>query len=365
MNKKIIISICAVVVIVGVALYFTLSKPKVQNVNYQLYVVKTTTISNSVTATGTVEPIKQVDVGTQVSGIISKIYVDYNSIVHAGQLIAELDRSVLETDLSASKANLNSAKTEYEYQVKNFERNKGLYAKELISATDYESAEYQYLKANYSYEQAKANIQKAEKNIGYTRIYSPIDGVVMSRAVDEGQTVAAGFSTPTLFSIANDLKKMQVIADVDEADIGKVVEGQKVTFEVDAYPDDIFEGKVVQVRLLATTTSNVVTYEVVIDAPNPDLKLKPGLTANVTILTLNKENVLAVPVRALRFIPGNYIGSIPKKCVWGQDTQGKVFPIEIKTGATDGIYTEIITGLNKGDKIIVGTKTALQIGSDT
>ena len=365
MNKKIIISICAVVVIVGVALYFTLSKPKVQNVNYQFYVVKTTSISNSVTATGTVEPIKQVDVGTQVSGIISKIYVDYNSVVHSGQLIAELDRSVLETDLSASKANLNSSKTEYEYQAKNFERNKGLYDKELISATDYESAEYQYLKANYSYEQAKANIQKAEKNIGYTRIYSPIDGVVMSRAVDEGQTVAAGFSTPTLFSIANDLKKMQVIADVDEADIGEVAEGQKVTFEVDAYPDDIFKGEVVQVRLLATTTSNVVTYEVVIDAPNPDLKLKPGLTANVTILTLNKENVLAVPVRALRFTPSNYIGSIPEKCVWGQDTQGKVYPIEIKAGATDGIYTEIISGLDKGDKIIVGTKTGLQIDSDT
>ena len=311
-------------------------------------------ISNAVTATGTVEPIKQVEVGTQVSGIISKIYVDYNSEVKTGQLIAEVDRSVLETELESSKANLNSSKAEYDYQTANYNRIKGLYDKELISQSEYDQAFNAYSKATYSYTQAKSNYQKAERNIGYTWIYSPIDGVVLSRAVDEGQTVAAGFSTPTLFTIANDLKKMQVIADVDEADIGQVLEGQHVVFSVDAFPEDQFEGTVIQVRLLATTTSNVVTYEVVIDAPNPDLKLKPGLTAEVNIYTLNKENIMTVPVRALRFVPGEYTGNIPETHVFVQNPEGGIEAREVIVGVSDGIYTEIIDGMSIEEKVMIG-----------
>jgi len=321
---------------------------------YETNRVQIGSISNTVTATGTVEPIKQVEVGTQVSGIISKIYVDYNSEVKTGQLIAEIDRSVLETDLESSKANLNSSKAEYDYQTANYNRIKGLYDKELISQSEYDQAFNAYSKATYSYTQAKSNYQKAERNIGYTWIYSPINGVVLSRAVDEGQTVAAGFSTLTLFTIANDLRKMQVIADVDEADIGQVLEGQHVVFTVDAFPEDLFEGTVIQVRLLATTTSNVVTYEVVIDAPNPDLKLKPGLTAEVNIYTLNKENIITVPVRALRFVPGEYTGNIPETHVFVQNPEGGIEAREVIVGVTDGIFTEIIDGLSIEEKVITG-----------
>lgn len=355
-KKQIVITVIAVVVVAAAAvLWFALpEKQAKQNTAYSFTKVGRKDISNSVTATGTVEPIKQVEVGTQVSGIISKIYVDYNSEVKAGQLIAELDRSVLETELEASQASLESAKTEYEYQEKNYNRMKGLYEKDMVSASDYETNQYQYYKAKAQYAQAKANIQKSERNLGYSRIYSPISGVVMSREVDEGQTVASGFSTPTLFKIAQDLKKMQVVADVDEADIGQVMEGQEVSFGVDAYPEEVFNGKVTQVRLNATTTSNVVTYEVVIDAPNPDLKLKPGLTANVTIYTKNEDGALSVPVRALRFSPQDYQGPKPEKCVWIQSQDGSVRPVEVTTGISDGVYTQILSGVREGESIITG-----------
>ena len=260
-------------------------------------------ITNSVTAPGTVEPVTKVEVGTQVSGIIDKLYADYNDKVKAGQVIAVMDKINLEAELTSSQAQLDAAKTEYEYREKEYNRTKTLHDKELVSDSDYDSAYYQYATAKNAYSQAKASYVKVKRNLSYATITSPIDGVVISRAVEEGQTVAAGFETPTLFTIAKNLTDMQVIADVDEADIGQVEEGQKVTFTVDAYPDDVFEGSVEQVRLEATTTSNVVTYEVVINAPNPDLKLKPGLTANVTIYTLEEDNVLAVPTKALRFNP--------------------------------------------------------------
>ena len=331
---------------------------KEADVTYETTTVTTSTISNSVTATGTVEPIKQVEVGTQVSGIIDKIYVDFNSVVTAGQLLAELDKSVLQMDLEASRANLNSAKIEFDYQTINYNRTKGLYEKGLVSDSEYESAEYQYSKANTSYLQAQANSKKAERNIGYATIFSPINGVVLSRAVDEGQTVASGFSTPTLFTIANDLTKMQVIANVDEADIGEVKEGQKVDFTVDAFPELTFQGTVLQVRLQASTTSNVVTYEVVIDAPNPELKLMPGLTANVTIYTLEKPEVITVPVRALRFTPEGYQDTIPKKCVWAINEDGSLDPIVVVTGSSDGINTEIISGIKAGDVIVTGVQAA-------
>jgi RND family efflux transporter, MFP subunit len=353
---KILLWIIVAAVIIGAVLFFILRKGDKQVLTYQITTIQPTSISSSVTATGTVEPVKQVEVGTQVSGIISKIYVDFNSEVKEGQLIAELDRSVLEAELQASGANLNSSKVEYDYQKKNYERIKGLYDKGLVSATEFESAEYSWSKAKYSYQQAQSNYSKAQKNIGYAKIYSPIDGVVLQRAVDEGQTVASGFSTPTLFKIANNLKEMRVIANVDEADIGEVKEGQRVTFEVDAFPEDTFEGTVTQVRLQATTTSNVVTYEVVIDAPNPDLKLKPGLTANISIFTLDKQNIYAVPVRALRFTPEDYTGQTPEKCVWKQMPDGTLSMSEVETGVTDGVLTEIISGVNAGDRVVTGTK---------
>ena len=352
-SKAILWAVVAVVVLAAVLLLL-LNREDKQVLVYQVTAIEPTTISSSVTATGTVEPIKQVEVGTQVSGIISKIYVDYNSVVKEGQLIAELDMSVLQTELESSRANLNSSKVEYDYQTKNYQRIKGLYEKELVSATEFEQAQYSYDKSRYAYTQAQSNYTKAQKNIGYAKIYSPIDGVVLSRAVDEGQTVASGFSTPTLFTIANDLTAMQVIANVDEADIGAVLEGQRVEFEVDAYPEDTFRGTVTQVRLQATTTSNVVTYQVVIDAPNPDLKLKPGLTANITIYTLDKQDVIAVPVRALRFTPEGE--KYQENCVWRQLRDETLERVSVVTGVSDGVQTEILEGLSQGDRVVTGTR---------
>ena len=337
--------------------------------SYQTVTVSPGSLSTTVTATGTIEPINQVEVGAQVSGIISNIYVDYNTVVKQGQLMAEIDRSLLEAELESSQASLASSRSEYEYQQKNFARQKGLWEKKLISDTEYEQAKYNYEKSLSSYSKSKADIIRAEKNLGYSYIYSPIDGVVLSRAVEEGQTVASSFNTPTLFTIANDLRKMRVIADVDEADIGQVEEGQRVVFTVDAFPDDTFEGSVTQVRLLATTTSNVVTYEVVVDAPNPDLKLKPGLTANVTIYTMEKNGVLTVPVRALRFKPDDAAkgGTQAKPVAAAQDAGDKtlgvmegsvVRPAKVKTGMSDGVNVEIISGIENGAKVIVSSKSA-------
>ena len=353
-TAKAILWIAIAVLAIAVALLLLLKKKDKQELIYQVTTLAPTTISSSVTATGTVEPVKQVEVGTQVSGIISKIYVDYNSVVKEGQLIAELDMSVLRTELESSRANLNSAKVEYDYQTRNYERIKGLFDKELVSATEFEQAQYSYDKAKFSYSQAQSNYSKSQKNIGYAKIYSPIDGVVLSRAVDEGQTVASGFSTPTLFTIANDLTAMRVIANVDEADIGAVKEGQRVDFEVDAYPEDTFRGTVTQVRLQATTTSNVVTYQVVIDAPNPDQKLMPGLTANITIYTLDKHDVLAVPVRALRFTPENekYL----ENTVWRQLQDGSLERVNVTPGVSDGVQTDILEGLSAGDRVVTGTR---------
>ena len=284
--KKIVLGIAGVAVI-GVVCYFFLGASPGRALSWETTQVKRERISNMVSATGTVEPVTKVDVGTQVSGIVDKIYVDYNSVVKKGQLIAEMDKVTLQAELESQEAQLANAKAEYDYQQKNYARSKVLFEKKLISDTDYESATYNYEKAKSTYDKSKADIVKVRRNLGYAVITSPIDGVVISREVEEGQTVAAGFETPTLFTIAKDLTEMQVIADVDEADIGQVMDGQRVTFSVDAYPNDIFEGVVTQVRLEATVESNVVTYEVVISAPNPDLKLKPGLTATVSIYTLS------------------------------------------------------------------------------
>lgn len=316
-------------------------------------------IVNSVTATGTIEPVTSVDVGTQVSGVISKLYVDYNSVVKAGQVIAELDRTNLMSELSSAQASLKSAQSELDYQKTNYERYKALYDKGLISANDFEQARLSYVQAQQRTRQQKESVKKAQTNLGYATITSPIDGVVLSKEVEEGQTVASSFSTPTLFKIARDLTDMRVIADVDEADIGDVKEGQRVTFTVDAFPDDTFEGQVTQVRQEATTESNVVTYEVVISAPNDDLKLKPGLTANVVIFTMEAKDVLAVPSKALRFTPHEAMlnsdetitDTDAKEKVWVKEGSN-LKAVAVETGMTNGTLTQITKGLKPGTHVL-------------
>ena len=308
MNRKIVLTgVVSVLVIAGAVFLFT-GKKSGGKINLETGKVDRTTITNSVTATGTVEPVTEVDVGTQVSGIIDKLYVDYNDVVKAGQLIAEMDKVTLEASLQASTAQLARSKSEYEYQEKNYARSKVLHEKELISETDFETATYNYEQAKANYEEAQASIVSVRRNLEYATITSPIDGVVISKAVEEGQTVAAGFETPTLFTIAADLTKMQIIADVDEADIGNVKDGQRVSFTVDAYPNDVFEGKVLQVRLgessddsgtSSSSTSTVVTYEVVISADNPDLKLKPVL--RLTSLSIRWNAIMYCRYRTKHF----------------------------------------------------------------
>lgn len=370
MKKKKIIIIIVALFLAAVAVWFFAGRTPKHNVTYQRAKVTRNNISNSVTATGTVEPVTLVEVGTQVSGIIDKVYVDYNSEVKKGQVIAELDKINLMNEFASRKSNVDNAKAEYEYQLRNYTRIKTLHEKQLVADTDYETARYSYDLAKNSYDISKNDYAKAQTNLGYATIYSPIDGVVLSRAVEEGQTVAASFSTPTLFTIANDLMDMRVIADVDEADIGEVRDSLRVTFTVDAFANDVFEGHVTQVRQLATTTNNVVTYEVVISAYNPDLKLKPGLTANVTIYTLEKNNVLSVPAKALRFTPvAPLIGEDDivvdvqaENKIWTRE--GKVFtahPVEV--GISNGIYTEIISGISEGTVIVTDAVIGQMPGS--
>ena len=368
MSKKKIISLAVgVIIVAGIAIWAFGGQAKKRKVVYETAAVGRANISNSVTATGTIEPVTEVEVGTQVSGIIDRLYADYNSVVTKGQLIAEMDKVTLQSELASQKATYDGAKAEYEYQQKNYERNKGLHEKQLISDTDYEQSLYNYQKAKSAFDSSKASLAKAERNLSYATITSPIDGVVISRDVEEGQTVASGFETPTLFTIAADLTQMQVVADVDEADIGDVEEGQRVSFTVDAYPNDTFEGVVTQIRLgdasstssTSSSTSTVVTYEVVISAHNPDLKLKPRLTANITIYILDKKDVLSVPNKALRFTPEEPLigkNDIVKDCesehkVWTREgTTFTAHPVEI--GITNGISTEIISGVTEGTRVV-------------
>ena len=378
MSKKKIISLAVgVIIVAGIAIWAFGGQAKKRKVVYETATVDRANISNSVTATGTIEPVTEVEVGTQVSGIIDRLYADYNSVVTKGQLIAEMDKGTLQSELASQKATYDGAKAEYEYQQKNYERNKGLHEKQLISDTDYEQSLYNYQKAKSAFDSSKASLAKAERNLSYATITSPIDGVVISRDVEEGQTVASGFETPTLFTIAADLTQMQVVADVDEADIGDVEEGQRVSFTVDAYPNDVFEGKVTQIRLGATsssssttTTTTVVTYEVVISAHNPDLKLKPRLTANITIYTLDKQGVLSVPAKALRFTPAvPLVGSnaVVKDCegehkVWTRE--GDTFTAHpVSIGISNGIVTEITGGINEGTQIV--SDAVISTGAET
>ncbi len=348
-----------VVAVIIIAWFLLRGGKKEDKVSFETAKVENTSIHTSITATGTIEPVTSVTVGTQVSGIVSKLYVDYNSIVKKGQVIAELDRTNLISELNTARANLSSAQSTAAYELSNFNRYKTLYEKGLVSADEFESAQLSYLKAKEQVNTSRESVQKAQTNLGYATITSPIDGVILSKSVEEGQTVAASFNTPELFVIAQDLTDMRVIADIDEADIGGVKEGQRVSFTVDAFPEDTFEGQVTQVRQEATTESNVVTYEVVISAPNNDLKLKPGLTANVTIYTMEKNNVLAVPAKALRFIPNEALlkkGETIEDCegahkLWTKE--GTVFKAhKVEVGTTNGIMTEITGGIDAGTEVL-------------
>ena len=361
-NKKVWMAVAAVVVI-AVIVWLVSGGKKEEKVEFETAKVERQDIKTSITATGTIEPVTSVTVGTQVSGIVSKLYVDYNSVVKKGQVIAELDRTNLTSELNRAKAELTSAQSTLNYETANFERYQKLFDKGLVSANDYENAKLSFEKARQSVASSRESVQKAQTNLGYATITSPIDGVVLSKSVEEGQTVAASFNTPELFTIAQDLTDMRVIADIDEADIGGVKEGQRVSFTVDALPDDKFDGQVTQVRQQATTSSNVVTYEVVISAPNKDLKLKPGLTANVTIFTLEKSNVLAAPAKALRFVPneallskGQQIEDVeaPVK-VW--TLEGNTFKAHaVQVGTTNGMLTEIVSGISEGPEVLVDCK---------
>lgn len=362
LNKK--SAIILAIALSCIALFAIFGGKKDKNeISFETEKAVVTDIPTSITATGTIEPVTSVTVGTQVSGIVSKLFVDYNSEVKKGQVIAELDKTNLMSQLNTARANLSSAQSSLNYQAANYKRYKTLFEKGLVSADEYETAQLSYRQSKEQVASAREEVQRAQTNLGYATITSPIDGIVLSKSVEEGQTVAASFSTPELFKIAQDLTNMQVVADIDEADIGGVKEGQRVTFTVDAFPDDTFEGKVTQVRQEPTTESNVVTYEVIISAPNKDLKLKPGLTANVTIFTLEKNQVVAIPSKALRFAPNDAIlqeGETIEDCegknkVWTK--QGSVFKAyAVEVGITNGVLTEITKGLKVGTEILTDFK---------
>ena len=373
LNRKTVGIVLAVVAVAGVAAYFMLHGGKSQvQVNFETAKVEKATIGSSITATGTVEAVTTVEVGTQVSGIIDKIYVDYNSPVKRGQVIAELDKTNLVSELNSANSNLQGARSDLNYQQANYNRQRTLFEKGLISANDFESARLALEQAQSVLSQRQEAVNKARTNLGYATITSPIDGIVLSKAVEEGQTVASSFNTPTLFTIVKDMTDMRVIADVDEADIGEVREGQRVTYTVDAYPSEVFQGTVTQVRNEATTTNNVVTYEVVISAPNPDLKLKPGLTANVTVYTLEQPNVVSVPSKALRFTPTKemlqpgqkIVDCNAQKKLWVRE--GNTFKAYgVSVGISNGTRTQIVSGIKEGTEVIVDIAEATdQEGAD-
>lgn len=325
-------------------------------------------LTETVTATGTIESVTQVDVGTQVTGIIDKLYADYNTIVKKGDLIAEIEKTMLESDLRSAEASVESARLTYDYNRTNYERDKALHDKQLISDYEFQTSQKEFQVSKTAYDKALADKVRAAKNLNYAEIYSPIDGIVISREVEVGQTVVSNMNVANLYTIA-DLDNMQVIGDVDEADIGQVKVGQKVTFSVDAYPDDLFEGRVTQVRLNPTTESNVVTYEVVVNAPNPDHKLIPGLTANLTIYVLSEENVLLLPNQVFTFEPQEQddAKNLPQpqapvdkkslaadqKSLWVVDGNSLVNKI-VTVGTSNGMKTVISGGLSAGAVVATG-----------
>ena len=360
-KKKIIVG---TVVVVIASITFMLLRGNGKELKINTITVKEETVENVVTATGNVQPVDKVEVGTQVSGVIEKIYVDFNSQVKKGQLLAELDKATLSERLVQARASVSSAESDLNFEQKNYDRMKQLYEAKAETLTAYEDAANRLAKAKTTIANARANLQQAQVNYKYAEIYSPIDGVILNRAVEQGQTVAASFNTPTLFTIANDLKRMKVEANVDEADIGQVRLGQVVRFTVDAYPDDVFTGTVKQIRLQPTETNNVVTYAVIIEAPNPDEKLFPGMTASITVI-VDSERGLAVPVSAFNFSPSveimeklqikspQHIVRNTLNGVWLKQTDGKIIYRELETGLNNGVFAIITQGLKVGDSIVL------------
>lgn len=338
---------------------------KRQNVSLDTTKAERGELTETVTATGTIESVTQVDVGTQVTGIIDKLYADYNSIVTKGQLIAEIEKTLLQSDLASAEANVESARLTYEYNLTNYKRDKALHEKQLISDYDFQTSTKELEVSKTAYDKAKADKVRAAKNLNYAEIYSPIDGIVISREVEVGQTVVSSMNVANLYTIA-DLDNMQVVGNVDEADIGQVKVGQPVTFSVDAYPDELFNGEVTQVRLNPTEESNVVTYEVVVATSNPQHKLIPGLTANLTIYTMRKENVLLLPNNVFIFTPRNdedmlQSAAAPKdtglkdnqKCIWVVK-DGNMAPTVVTTGVSNGLKTEILSGIDNNAVVAMG-----------
>ncbi|MCW3807874.1 efflux RND transporter periplasmic adaptor subunit [Plebeiibacterium marinum] len=400
-RKKIIIYAAVSSIVLAALLAYSFTSSSKSGYVFETTRVERGSVSNTITATGTLEATNTVVVGTQVSGVIEKLYVDFNSVVSKGQLIAELDRSTLKSTLENAEADFDKAQAEYDYQRKNLERMKMLYNKNVLSQSDFDQAEYSYKLSRAALKSSSANVDKAERNLGYASIYAPIDGVVLNRAVEEGQTVAASMNTPELFTITNDLSIMQVEADVDEADIGLVQDGQDVDFTVDAFPDDTFSGKISEIRLQPNESSNVITYTVIVTVENPDKKLKPGMTASITAYVEQANNVLLVTGKAIRFKPERemmmaYFESLPEdqkpmppggapgtegngmgapgenapenpmqgpapgemednnnsKTLWIKEGN-MIKPIHVETGINDGTKVEIISGLSQGDEIVI------------
>jgi HlyD family secretion protein len=364
-----IIFLVAAIVIVFAYRYFTQSEePKI---TVQTVKLTKQDVTTSVTATGTVEPVDTVQVGTQVSGLIKNIYVDYNSQVKKGQLLAEIEKTNLQESVNDAQAQYNSALNELNYQQQNFQRQNNMFKSGVISRADYEQASYQVKNAQQSVNQKKTVLAESKTNLSYANIYAPIDGIILSKKVQEGQTVAASMTTPTLFTIAKDITKMQVQANVDEADIGNVQVGQRVTFTVDAFPDTEFNGNVREMRLSPKTSSNVVTYTVLIDADNSEQKLKPGLTATITIFTQEMKGANTIPASAISFSPetetlqkyyqkNNIKAKIPEiktgkgkeKYIWIKNNDGSISQKQITIGINDGINVQVKSGLTGNEQIV-------------
>lgn len=379
MNKyKWFIIIILAIIITGVAIWFWKFRAVEQIIQLETAKVEYGSVGNFVTAIGTLHPVDTVAVGAQISGTIKTVFVDFNTTVKKGQLLAQLDKSLMEAQVQQYNATLQQARANEFYQKSNHDRQHQLYDNQLISKAEIETADFLYQSARQNVNSILAQLKTAQKNLSFTNIYSPINGIVLARSVSEGQTVAASLSTPTLFSIAKDLTKMQVQGSVDEADIGNVKKGQRVSFSVDAFPLDTFAGTVKEIRLRSSVSANVVTYITIIDAPNSNMKLKPGMTANITIYTQEVEHTLRIPSAALRFRPDSLLiekyhlsktnppkkknpspkDSVTHSFVWIKKDSVTIQEIPILTGLDDQSVVQVVEGLGEGNEIIIGYKKA-------
>lgn len=378
-NKKALVPVC-LLLIVGAGIFMHINKNKVR---YQTYKLDNCTITQVVEASGTINPVNIVSVGSTVSGLMKEIYVDYNSEVKKGQLLAQIDPANFQASVDQNLAQINNAEAnmarlqaEMVYSQKTYNRYKNLYSKNFIARSELDQAESDYLAKKAaigaqqaSIAQARANYQTSLTNLGYTQIIAPVDGTIIARKIDVGQPVAASFQAPELFTIAQDLRKMQIEVNVSEADIGKVKSGQDVEYTLDGYADSTFYGKVTQVRLDSTTTSNVVTYTVIVAVSNDDLKLKPGMTANVSIITSKREDVLCAPSVALKYSPDTTGKKYKQQGLWILENNRPV-RVEVKEGSSDDSNVEIISkNLKAGDEVIIGStggaKTPAAQGNNT